>query len=230
MIIRYGPIVSAASGSLGSMQFVARRTTPVVRIRPRLTRKTGTLVTNRRILFDAASRAFQEETTIFQRAAWKTAATLFTQTNPLGTPRQLTARQYFLRTNLQAWVTPGNYIVDPPLPVTLNTAPIIFFDLSPDGPWTMLWDNPSGAASHVVVSGFPLYPVNQPPRVPQVRFFALVHADDAPHDLINEWLAVLPRMVEGSTVWMQWYGSQQTGTTPGGRGPVIGREFIVGPP
>lgn len=229
MIIRFGNLVTAASGVMGSMQFVARRTTPVVRIAPTKVKKHAKLITNRRQLFSAASRAFEGGTTAFQRAAWKTAASLYNKINVLGVSQQLTARQFFFRTNMQAWVTPGNYIVDPPDPVSFNTAPLEQFLFLPGGDWEIKFDNIAGAASHVAIFGFTLYPTNLPPRRPQVRFVKLVPADSVTYLIQDEWNAVLPPGQPTSEVWLEWYGTQQTGSTPGGRGPLIGRQFTVQP-
>lgn len=101
-IVRFGPLATAVSGSIGTVTFVHRKGSPVARRRQRKIRHVPEGFPTP---WQALSREMRDWIALGEQlqAEWRAYASTLKSPNALGTPKKLTGRQVFLMCNVPRW-------------------------------------------------------------------------------------------------------------------------------
>lgn len=133
-IFKTGPIIGAISGNLGGANFVASSKSNVIRQARRITNDRSRLTLLRRGIFQARARRWANflPTT---RTSWITAAKNFTYTDRLGTERNYTGFQLWMKFPNDAIFDPVSLDLLPPVLVQGSPLEFLTIDFTLGGPY-----------------------------------------------------------------------------------------------
>jgi hypothetical protein len=118
-IIKLGPVVQAASGTIGATNFVNAARTVYIRKSRRSTNSTSKAQLLQQTAMNSLVRQWNS-LTVSQRNTWTTAAKYFPHKNKLGIPATLTGREFFFFRNLRNLSAFNIAIETSPPPMTMS--------------------------------------------------------------------------------------------------------------
>ncbi len=196
-IIRLGPIVSAISGTVGTVVFVTGGRSTVARRQPIRVHKSSPYLEGAQSRMQGLRRRWRSMSSN-QKLAWKTWATLENSTNVLGQTSPTSAYQLFMRVNLELRNSWSNAVVSP---VALNTSDIplnVATAFSASGTFTINADPPLGApAASFFMYGWPFWTNQNPGSIPRLVFLQSAPGSPLSFDVRSYWQSHWGSMVEG---------------------------------
>ncbi len=198
-IVRLGPIVSAISGALGSVVFVAGGRSTVARLRP-LTIDKSTSFSLRQDGRMANLRRYWSTMTDLQKERWNTDAHDIPQTNALGVASPMSGFNYFIMTNKKAF---PDIFTTFPFPAALEQKDFVVnpaASFSASGAYTVEADNPwTPGILRIRAYGWPFWRTTKSKEVARLVYLA-------------SWSATTdPITFNVRTAWLEHFGPLQEG-------------------
>lgn len=198
-IVRLGPIVSAISGSVGSVVFIAGGRSTVARLRPVTVENTSSYALRSKVHM-ANIRRYWSTMTDLQKQTWTTAGHDIPQTNALGVSSPMTGFNYFVMTNKT--VSPADHTIWP-FPAELDERdfavnPAATFSVS--GSYTVQFDNPYPTTGlGLKAYGWPFWRTTKSKDVARLVFIAewASFSDPVTVDIKSQWLEHFGPLQEG---------------------------------
>lgn len=212
-----GPLVSALSGTLGSVTFKVGPHANVL-AKARTVRPPVLAPTLQQQSIYPQLVAAWTALTFQQRAPWHTAAATFVTPNRLGVRRRLSAFQLYMKVNLPPSAAVFRPLLLPPQPLILQPRVSISFNFTFETSYQIKY-SPTGttAATHGDLYAAPLFRTSDAPSPPPLRFIASDLADNFFHDFRPEWLKIFDDFQHGQFWHFRIILSNLTGSFPGGR-------------
>lgn len=208
-IVKYGPIVANASGTVGGTTFTSgTKNGPTARNRLRRSQNTNQQADQARALWASARRLWRSLTPE-QRKAWSFAALTYPHTNRLGVATRLSGHMLFMKLN-----TDGGPIffsqfqtrpfTDPP--ILTKPEPLPIFDVSfslADGYFFSFVDRLTTGLDIAVISGFRTFSTTPTAKPKYMRaFFTVTTFTVPPIPFKSFWDGRIGEPQVGEHVWL----------------------------
>ncbi len=198
-IIRLGPIVSAISGTVGSVVFIAGGRSTVARLRPVTLFKTSPFLARSKVRMQNLQRHWSTLTTL-QKDAWQTAANDINQTNSLGQASPMNGFQFFIMTNKVVFPAVFSILEEPAVlqPFDVVDSPAVSFSAA--GAYDVQIANPIAPFFlRLQVYGWPFWRTTISKEVARLVFIAELNAFSD------------PVVLNVRTAWLEHFGPLQEG-------------------